>query len=395
MVHGRIGSANNDTLYISGGGLDHHQLWGLGGDDTLYGWTSSNPNLSTNDEIYGDRPPQSEEIQYDPIANPAGKPGSDVIYGGGGSDNLYGNEGNDLIFGDQAFGGLSALEGRDRLEGGDGDDWLYGGGGNDTLIGGYGNDYLDGAFESNTDDIDTLTGGGGADTFGLGYTGSYTEINYRGSGYAILTDFKFQDGDKIRIGGGIGDYTLRKDQNLVGTDAVDTAIYYSGDLVAVVQDSTNVLPVRDFVTPVSLEALQIEAEDMTLNHYRVEANSSASGGTLISLRDASAATGQASLQFSGPSGFYNVVVNDVDETDGQAQLAFQVNDALTDSWSLDQNLGSGDPIASTFTQHSIDRILLNTGDTISITGTANSGEWARVDSIQFFPLIGLDFSPSV
>lgn len=393
MVHGKYGTAANETLYVSGWGIDHHQLWGLGGDDVLYGWTQANPDLSTNDEIYGDRPPASGEIQYDPATNPPGQPGSDVIYGGGGSDRLYGDEGNDLIFGDQAFGGLSALSGRDRIDGGSGDDWLYGGGGDDSLMGSLGSDYLDGAFGGSTSEIDTLTGGFDADTFGLGYTGSYTEVKYLGSGYAIITDFRSTEGDKIRIGGSRSDYSLDKSQNLAGSDAADTAIYRSGDLIAVVQDNTDILALRDFTTPIDSEPIVIEAENMSLNTYRIEANSAASGGQLISLRDAAGDIGSASLNFSGVSGYYDLLLNYVDENDGQAQLDVQVNNVSIDSWVLDQNFGSGDPTPQTFTQRSLGRISLQPGDTITISGTRNNNEWVRVDSMQFIPLVGFGASP--
>ena len=346
MVHGNYGTARGEVLYVNEGGDWYgRELWGLGGDDLIFGWTASNPNLSTNDELYGDRAPSPGEIRYDPISNPPGQPGNDWIYGGYGSDRLYGDAGND---------------------------------------------YLDGAYGGSTDEVDQLTGGSGADTFGLGYTGSYTEIKYLGSGYAIITDFNPSEGDKFRIGGSISDYTVRKDQNLQGSDTLDTAIYRGTDLIAVVRDATNVLALRDFVTPVSLDAFQVEAEDMTLSSYRIEANTSATGGALISLRDSSTNTGQASLTFSGASGYYDVIVSYVDETDGQAQLSIQANDTLIDSWVLNQDLGSSNPIAQTFTQREIDRVLLETGSTVSITGITDGAEWARVDSIRFEPLIGVN-----
>lgn len=389
MVHGRLGSANSETLYAAEGGDWYgRELWGLGGDDILYGWPLSNPNLSTDDEIYGDRRPAPGEIQYDPIANPPGQPGNDVIYGGGGNDLLYGDEGDDLIFGDLAFGGFSVSEGRDILDGGLGNDWLYGGGGNDTLKGGFDDDYLDGAFGGTTSEVDTLTGGLGRDTFGLGYTGSYTEIKYLGPGYAIITDFQASQGDKIRIGGSRSDYTLNKQQNLEGSEALDTAIYRYGDLIAVIQDTTDVLSLRDFLTPVESTPIVIEAEDMDLSTYRVEANTHASGGELISLRDASGNTGQASFSFVGDSGYYDILIHYVDESDGKASLDVQVNGNSVDSWVLEENLGSGNPIPQTFTQRFISSVLLEPSSVLSIIGTGNSNEWARVDLIEFIPRVG-------
>jgi Ca2+-binding RTX toxin-like protein len=173
--------------------------------------------------------------------------GNDAVTGGPGNDRLYGEAGNDILFGDDVSGGAFALVGNDYLDGGNGNDTLYGGGGNDTLVGGNGNDFLDGAGGSSNTNYDTLTGGAGADTFGLGYTGSYTEIEYQGPGNATITDFKYLEGDKIRIGGGISDYTLNKSVNLGGTTALDTAIYRSGDLIAIVLDTTDVSASRDFI----------------------------------------------------------------------------------------------------------------------------------------------------
>lgn len=241
MVHGRYGTAASETLYVSGWGTDHHQLWGLGGNDTLYGWTQQNQNIATNDVLYGDRVPHPGDIQYNPNTTPPGVPGDDIIYGGGGHDTLYGDGGNDFLVGDKLFAGWSDPIGNDKLYGGDGNDSLYGGYGNDSLDGGNNNDFLSGTFSGSSSDRDTLTGGYGADTFSLGYNGRFSSyIDYLGSGYAILTDFKSWEGDKIRIGGSISDYTLNKSQNLSGTSELDTAIYRYGDLIAVVQDTTNV-----------------------------------------------------------------------------------------------------------------------------------------------------------
>ncbi|NMG22241.1 calcium-binding protein [Brasilonema bromeliae] len=178
-----------------------------------------------------------------------GSRGDDVIEGGAGDQVIYGGKGNDLIFGDGILGGSSAPSGNDFLIGGDGNDWLYGGRGNDKLNGGWGDDYLNGYGGYSDSETDTLTGGPGADTFGLGYnwrSSSDVDIYYLGSGNAVITDFKASEGDKIRIGGSIGDYTLVQNQNLIGSSGLDTAIYRYGDLIAILQDTTNVIASRDF-----------------------------------------------------------------------------------------------------------------------------------------------------
>lgn len=94
-----------------------------------------------------------------------------------------------------------------------------------------------------------LTGGDDADTFSLGYnwTSGRVSVNYMGAGYATITDFDWWEGDKIRVGGSIGDYTLNKSLNFGGDSALDTAIYKGGDLIAVVQDTTSVIAALDFI----------------------------------------------------------------------------------------------------------------------------------------------------
>lgn len=176
-------------------------------------------------------------------------PGDGVIEGGADDQVLYGGQGNDLLFGDGILGGLSAPSGNDFLIGGDDNDSLYGGRGNDKLNGGWGDDYLNGYGGYSDSETDTMTGGAGADTFVIGYnwrSSSNVDIYYLGSGNAVITDFKAWEGDKIRIGGSIDHYTLVKDQNLIGTSDLDTAIYRYGDLIAILQDTANVIGSRDF-----------------------------------------------------------------------------------------------------------------------------------------------------
>jgi Ca2+-binding RTX toxin-like protein len=119
----------------------------------------------------------------------------------------------------------------------DGDDNFAGGTKNDTLIGGAGNDNL-----AATAGNDVLIGGAGADLFDIGNDAYYAT-------YSIDTikDFRRSQGDKIPTYGSLSDYSLDKTMNLVGGSALDTRIYYQGNLIAVVQDNTQVSLVKDFV----------------------------------------------------------------------------------------------------------------------------------------------------
>lgn len=183
MVHGKYGTAASETLYVSGWGIDHHQLWGLGGNDILYGWTPNNPALATNDELYGDRVPLAGEIQYNPNQTPPGVPGNDTIYGGAGYDTLYGDEGNDY------------------LDGGSDNDSLFGGSGNDRLYGGSGNDILDGGdrnqLASYQSGDDSMYGGSGDDTYYVDSSGD-TITEYANQGIdTVQSSISYTLGDNL------------------------------------------------------------------------------------------------------------------------------------------------------------------------------------------------------
>ena len=66
-----------------------------------------------------------------------------------------------------------------------------------------------------------------------------------------------------------------------------------------------------------MSTMRIEAEEMTLDGYRLESKEIASAGQLIGLFGGeSAETGTASFEFGGTEGYYQVVVSYFDETDG-------------------------------------------------------------------------------
>lgn len=273
-----FGGANNDTYLISTGTGDKTdtivELAGAGTDKVLsyisYTLGANVENLqllnsnsaysgkgnSLDNEIVGNNYNNSLSGQEgaDSIRGEGGNDwidggqGHDGLIGGAGKDSLFGGASDDALFGDEVFESFNTPTGNDYLSGGDGKDFLYGGGGNDTLTGGTNNDFLNGYSNSiSGGEIDLLTGNAGADTFGLGSgQGSSTSIGYMGSGYAIITDFDRLEGDKIRVGGSINSYTLDKTSSIGGTAALDTLIYKANDLIAVVQDTTNVNAFLDF-----------------------------------------------------------------------------------------------------------------------------------------------------
>jgi Ca2+-binding RTX toxin-like protein len=106
---------------------------------------------------------------------------NDEIYGYGGDDTLYGEQGADWLWGggdnDHLYGGV----GDDYLWGEDGTDWLFGEGDNDHLYGGDGRDYLHGMDGTDWlrggDDPDLLDGGGGFDTAAYGDSDAAVLVN--------------------------------------------------------------------------------------------------------------------------------------------------------------------------------------------------------------------------
>ena len=129
----------------------------------------------------------------------------------------------------------------------------------------------------------------------------------------------------------------------------------------------------------------IEAEDLELVNYRVEDNDFASNGELISLRGARSHTGSASTTFTGREGLYDIVVGYFDENDGNARFSFEVDGVPVDNWRADQNLGSGAPNEKTFTRRTIGGVELETGDELTIIGTRDRSDFARVDFLNLLP----------
>ncbi|QFS44965.1 calcium-binding protein [Nostoc sphaeroides] len=166
-----------------------------------------------------------------------------IIDGSSFSDVLFGTDGNDVIFGNPGGSGLFDYDGYDTLFGFAGNDTLFGNNQDDILYGGDGNDILSGSGYSGLVEYDTLVGGAGSDTFVIG--NSLLGVRYQGLGYATITDWN-PSSDFILAGGFSSLYSFGN-ADLSGGFALDTQIYYGNDLIANVQDTTNVSVSRDFI----------------------------------------------------------------------------------------------------------------------------------------------------
>lgn len=237
-----IGNDANNILY----GLAGNDIFDGGlGIDTLFGGTGDDSYIvdTTTDEII-ENSGEGVDTVYSSVSYTLGDNLENLILTENAASGI-GNALNNSLFGNVGDNLLSSGAGNDTLTGDAGNDTLLGGSGNDILVGGSGNDRLDG-YATTGVEFDTLTGGTGSDTFILG--GSWG-VSYQGDGYATITDWD-ASADFIEARGSSSQYFLYSANFGIGGSATDLGIYFTGnntyDLVAIVQDSTNVSFSRDF-----------------------------------------------------------------------------------------------------------------------------------------------------
>lgn len=115
-----------------------------------------------------------------------------------------------------------------------------------------------------------------------------------------------------------------------------------------------------------------EAEALTLGgDYQIEDNVNASGGQTIK----STGTGTAAGAFTGPDGSYELAVNYFNENDGASAYTVYVNGIEVETWT-----GTGGSSGWVIDTHAFE-LDLSTGDVITIEGSKNAGEYARIDTI--------------
>jgi len=149
-----LGGPGNDSLR---GRLGADSLFGGPGDDFITGNEQNDVILggAGADDIGGG-------MDDDLIL---GGDGDDVIDGKRGADTIFGEAGNDDIRGRQGADVIVGGVGDDTLSGGKADDQLFGQAGDDTIAGKAGDDFLDGGA-----DMDSLDGDGGTDVCDDGET---------------------------------------------------------------------------------------------------------------------------------------------------------------------------------------------------------------------------------
>ncbi|MFC0388897.1 carbohydrate-binding domain-containing protein [Muricoccus vinaceus] len=116
-----------------------------------------------------------------------------------------------------------------------------------------------------------------------------------------------------------------------------------------------------------------ELEDLSLSGFTLETHGRASAGEWVK----TAGSGQASASFNGVAGTYTLSVGYMDENDGSAPMSVSVNGRVVKSWVASANNDQNQVQSVT--------VALAQGDTISVGGSANWGEAARMDWVNISP----------
>ena len=209
------------------------------------------------------------------------------------------------------------------------------------------------------------------------FASSDTVVTYNIAGSATAgTDYTALQGTVTISAGSLSvpiNVEVLDDSEEEGSESVvitlDSITSGDSDVVISSADSANV---TIFDNDQSLSTVLVEAEDITnVATYRVENNSVASGGSMLTLIGAASnETGSASFGFTGVSGTYNVVLGTFDENDGApaASLEVSVDGSSIGTVVLDQDPGGAGAAANTQVERSVATVSINPGDTITVTG---------------------------
>jgi hypothetical protein len=112
-----------------------------------------------------------------------------------------------------------------------------------------------------------------------------------------------------------------------------------------------------------------EVEGLKLSGFAVEAYGEASGGQWVRTNG----SGSASGTFAGSDGTYKLDVDYRDENDGRSPMSISVNGKVVKSWTatIDDEHNHSQSV----------EVFLRAGDVIALNGTANGGEYARLDAL--------------
>ncbi|TCR69986.1 calcium-binding protein [Bosea sp. BK604] len=218
-----VGKDGDDRLEFGGNSGAYGEIYGDGGNDSLYG----DSEIAGDDYLSGG----------DGDDNLFGYGGNDTLLGGAGNDFMVGGTGADRLFGQDGNDVLSVISGTNYLDGGAGDDELDGGGGIDTMFGGEGND----TFYSRQGN-DFLYGGGGNDFLRAAEGADWIDGG-TGFDYAIYTNWVKGVVVRLDVGMGVGGEaqgdTLVNIEGVIGSALQDFLIGDAGENVLFGQDGND------------------------------------------------------------------------------------------------------------------------------------------------------------
>ncbi len=437
-----IDGAEGDDVIDGGSGRD--TIFGFDGDDSINGGEGDDliSGESGQDVLLGEA--GSDVLMggdHDDYLD--GGTGRDFLNGNTGDDVLIGRSDNDALEGEAGKDLVIGGEGQDIGNGGSGDDFIFGDQYSERLKQAFGNSVnkLTTLFTPNVQNPTiqtptiqqniftvqleqnpirveaeemTLAQGYYIDTSFLqgtirtGSSNSFSSASTRFTGedgyYQVLIRYvdEFDGSSSLRVK--IADREIDSwilNQNTVNnyneykTRTIAEATYLNtNDLVEIQGQAENSEYARvDYIefVPVAIDSINntgnsaanlspvlIEAENMTLSggYY---ADHSYYDGKVIRTRSSNR-NGVATATFSGETGYYQVVVRYIDESDGNASVSVKIADTEIDSWVLNQNTSGSNQY---YTRTISEGMYIDANDLIEIQGQAESSEYARVDYIEF------------
>lgn len=167
------------------------------------------------------------------------------------------------------------------------------------------------------------------------------------------------------------------------SDSTMTYFLLTGDENADLDKLRNLLNDKKIPAPIKARTqVRIEAENFrTLENYTVDSRSDRRASHRLSVRQPGISTGRIRTPFDQPytadSGLYNVEIRYFDQKDGHSELKFYVNGIQKGkNWTASDD-------TDTWQSHTIANVTINTGDEVMVEVSGDSGEYGKLDYVQF------------
>ena len=130
------------------------------------------------------------------------------------------------------------------------------------------------------------------------------------------------------------------------------------------------------------EMVSLSLEDLDLDGFKqVELKAAANGAGIA--RDGRADSHEASYAFAGDSGVFDIIIDYFDEADGDSELTIAINGQEVDSWTWDDEQDEDLANAASYTSYTVQDVVIEKGDTITLIGNDDGREPLRIDAITF------------